>query len=472
MHPRHMDTTIDINNGENQVMAHVDVVNNYFGQTPGVPEPKSVTVVAITGPAADAAAGMPTAANLIPLITDWLRTEEGQAVDKALRKRLPRLSFRYEKFVDNAVGRLAQQMDHERNTICASIQQELSANNGLSETQRDMGQLIIRLMRMVTDMKHGATLDEETCRLIERVIGTEPTDDTIADFSTIVYTETFRQVMTSVLRQSLREGDNPILRHVYKNLLDINQEMARHFYGFFTGNRGQQKNYLYIAWTMWGYLARRERQRAEEDARASRPTLYDQLRGKRETRVINMNYTSLAQEASEGAIYFNGSLTDYVDMENNNDLRVENPRELDLVDFFENTLAPSIRLEGESASLPVPSFMPPMKLKPVISRKYIATWYKAAQAIAEARHVLLLGCQADPRDTFFCDMLRANPSARITMVDSDMESSARDLCRALQLNPNRYTPTRIQGHEARVYGNRVTVISAGLDEIDISEWVR
>lgn len=467
-----MDTTIDINNGENQVMAHVDVVNNYFGQTPGVPEPKSATVVAITGPAVGAAAGMPTAANLIPLITDWLQTGEGQAVDKALRKRLPRLSFRYEKFVDNAVGRLAQQMDHERDTICATIERELATNGNLTEAQRDMGHLVIRLMRMVTDMKHGATLDEETCRLIERVIGTEPTDDTIADFSTIVYTETFRQVMTSVLRQSLREGDNPILRHVYKNLLDINQEMARHFYGFFTGNRGQQKNYLYIAWTMWGFLARREQQRAEANAQACHPTLYDQLRGKRETRVINMNYTSLAQEASEGAIYFNGSLADYVDMENNNDLRVENPRELDLVDFFENTLAPSIRLEGESVSLPVPSFMPPMKLKPVISRKYIATWYKAAQAIAEARHVLLLGCQVDPRDTFFCDMLRANPTVKITMVDSDMESSARDLCRALQPNPNRYTPMRIQGLEARIYGNRVTIISARLEEIDISEWVR
>lgn len=251
-----------------------------------------------------------------------------------------------------------------------------------------------------------------------------------------------------------------------------NQVMARHFYGFFTGNKGQQKNYLYIAWTMWGYLARRERQRAETNAPAIRPTLYEQLRGTRETRVINMNYTALAQEANEGAIYFNGSLTDYVDMENNNDLRVENPRDLDLVDFFENTLAPSIRLEGESVSLPIPSFMPPMKLKPVISRKYIATWYKAAQAIAEARHILLLGYRVDPWDTFFCDMLRANPAAKITMVDSDMEPAARDLCRALQLNPNRYTPTRIQGHEARIYSNRVTVISAGLDEIDISEWVK
>lgn len=49
IHLRHMDTTIDINNGENQVKAHVGVVNNFFGQTSGAPEPRPATVVAITG---------------------------------------------------------------------------------------------------------------------------------------------------------------------------------------------------------------------------------------------------------------------------------------------------------------------------------------------------------------------------------------------------------------------------------------
>ena len=44
-----MDTTIDINNGENQVMVHVDVANNFFGQMPDAPEPRPATVVAITG---------------------------------------------------------------------------------------------------------------------------------------------------------------------------------------------------------------------------------------------------------------------------------------------------------------------------------------------------------------------------------------------------------------------------------------
>lgn len=75
-------------------------------------------------------------------------------------------------------------------------------------------------------------------------------------------------------------------------------------------------------------------------------------------------------------------------------------------------------------------------------------------------------------NNFFGQIPGAPEPRPATMVDSDMEPAARDLCRALQLNPNRYTLTRIQGHEARIYSNRVTVISAGLDEIDLSEWVR
>lgn len=73
----------------------------------------------------------------------------------------------------------------------------------------------------------------------------------------------------------------------------------------------------------------------------------------------------------------------------------------------------------------------------------------------------------DVVNNFFAQMPGAPEPRPATMVDSDMEPSARDLCRILQLNPNHYTPTRIQGQEARVYNNHVTVISTGLKEIDI-----
>lgn len=74
----------------------------------------------------------------------------------------------------------------------------------------------------------------------------------------------------------------------------------------------------------------------------------------------------------------------------------------------------------------------------------------------------------DVVNNFFGQMPGAPEPRPATVVDSDMEPSARDLCRVLQLN--RHTPTRIQGHEARVYNNHVTVISTGLEEIDISQW--
>lgn len=56
-------------------------------------------------------------------------------------------------------------------------------------------------------------------------------------------------------------------------------------------------------------------------------------------------------------------------------------------------------------------------------------------------------------NNFFGQMPGAPEPRPVTMVNSDMEPSARDLCRVLQLNRNRYTPTRTQGQEARVYNN-------------------
>ena len=71
----------------------------------------------ILGAGVDAAVGLPTSAQLIPSIVDWLETEEGKAIDEALRKQLRRLSFHFDKFVDDAIDRLAKDLDRERDTI-------------------------------------------------------------------------------------------------------------------------------------------------------------------------------------------------------------------------------------------------------------------------------------------------------------------------------------------------------------------
>ena len=162
--------------------------------------------------------------------------------------------------------------------------------------------------------------------------------------------------------------------------------------------------------------------------------------------MVTFNYTTLATQASPTALHFNGNLTDYVDIENKNDLHIDDIHALDLIAFFRERLPQEMSLEGERIAIPVPSFMPPLKLKPVISDRYITTWYRTAEAIRQAERILILGHSIHAAESFFCDMVRANRHAEITLIDRDIDTVSRNLCNTLQLSVGRYTTLTVQGH--------------------------
>lgn len=123
-----------------------------------------------------------------------------------------------------------------------------------------MGQLIVAIMNKVESMKTGATLDQETAELIEEVFGENfaVTDESIIDFSKLVYTDTFKSVMRQILERSMQEPNHPILKHVYHNLLDIEDLLMNYFIGFYIDKPASIKNYIYISWMLWVYLKRRK----------------------------------------------------------------------------------------------------------------------------------------------------------------------------------------------------------------------
>ena len=69
-------------------------------------------------------------------------------------------------------------------------------------------------------------------------------------------------------------------------------------------------------------------------------------------------------------------------------------------------------------------------------------------------------------------MVRNNRRAEITLIDRDIDTVCRNLCNTLQLSLNRYTTLTIQGHPARKYDNRITVVQADLSDIDLSPWLQ
>ena len=215
-------STYKIDGGNNQIAPNATKMEqNFFGDQ-FVPESlranqKTLPLV-VLGAGADASLGLPTSASLMPRIVEYLETEEGKDVDTTLRKAIGNVRFHFDKFVNNAIDRLAKDLDKELSHICRSITDELNNNESLTEEHRKLGNLICRIFRKILDLKSGAAIDAETEELIEEVLGTKVKDDSIIDFNHINYTDTFKEIIVQLLQRSIYEAENPILRHVYRNI--------------------------------------------------------------------------------------------------------------------------------------------------------------------------------------------------------------------------------------------------------------
>lgn len=468
---------IDVNGGTNQVASNVSLqqqvfLGDQFAKQLLNSKDTPLTLV-VLGAGADATIGLPTSSNLIPRIVSFLETDEGKQLDAILRKTIGSVRFHFDRFVSNAIDRLAKDLDKELVTICRSISDELSSNQSLDEQQRKMGDLIVRLFRKIINVKTGASIDEETEALIGEVFNTVVKDDSIIDFNHLNYTETFKSLIIEILQRSMHESGNPILRHVYRNILDIEQLLTQYFYGFYTDRTSYMRDYLYISWILWAYLVSEEQRiarEAVESTNVTKPNLYSQLQAK-PCQLLTFNYTSSARRAFADVLYFHGSLMEYVDVENKNEFDLTDLDTLDLQDFFQHRLAEELSFDPNRRAIPIPSFMPPLKLQPLLSKRYIDTWYKASQLTMRANRILILGYSFSSSEAYFYDLLRANRSAEIVIIDKNIDTVSRNLCNILQLLPNRYTRQVIGGHEHRHYDNRITIIGADLAEIDLAEWM-
>lgn len=406
---------------------------------------------------------------------EFLETEEGKLIDATLRKAIGSVRFHFDKFVSNAIDRLAKDLDKELVTICRNIRNELEHNASLTDGQRKLGDLIFRLFRKIIDIKTGATIDAETESLIEEVFDTVVKDDTIIDFNHLNYTDTFKNIIIEILQKSMHENANPILRHVYKNILDIEQLLSQYFYGFYTGHVSYVRDYLYISWILWAYLVNEEQKRISGDTGEANedpvPGIYAQLRDK-DCQVVTFNYTTYAQKASSTALYFHGSLMEYVDVENKNDFLLDDLEYINLPEFFKDKLSAEISFDADHKTLPIPSFMPPLKLQPIISKRYIDIWYHASQLMARASKIVILGCSFTVADNYFCDILRENHDAELIIIDKDMETVSRNVCNILQLSSNRYTRQIVNGKELRKYNNRITIIEADLADVNLDDYLK
>lgn len=426
----------------------------------------SETVI-ICGAGVDKSPGLdfPLATELVPQIRQYLQTDEGKEIDKALRKILPGLRFSYDKFIKNAIDKLSNDFRGQVATIVENISREVEKEE-TGEEDKKLGNLISALLIKIQRLQEDVKLDTETEKLIKAVFGDDIgtiDDENIIELPKLTFSDVFNTVMRKVFERSLNEPQHPILKHVRGNLMDFERLLMDNFIGFYTQSIPQMKNYMYLSWTLWAYLKSKENTILNGDSSHKLP-FYSALPD--DWRLITLNYTSFAEIRDSASLYFHGNLSEFVRMKDRQLCPIDNHHNINLAEFIENIVGDNTDFKKTKNPLCViPSIIPPLKMKPVLSNAFIETWYKTKEVITEASRLIVAGYSFNYADEHFNDIIRNNKDKEISIIDPFAELVVANLENIFSYRMVDYVTNSFQGKKSYSKDN-LQIVAATATEID------
>lgn len=404
---------------------------------------------------------MPLANELVPQIRDFLYGNDiGQAVDKKLREIIKSLRFSYDNFIKRAVDNLASGFKREVNAILVEIK-KTQATETLTDEHEKIAKIVIVLLEKIQKMQEDVQLDDDTAELIHSVFSdVSISDENIVDLGKLSFSETFEIVMKKILEISIRDPNHPVLKHVYRNLMDFEGLLLRYFIGFYNDNLPDIKNYLYISWTLWAYLVWKE----QDVFKKYKETIPFYAKIKNANNVITFNYTSFAGRLLKKTQYFHGNLQNYIRLDSRGECNIDGFQNLDILNFFDEIVAENIDFDNKKFI--IPSIVPPMKLKPVLSNEYIDIWYNSLNLIRHSSTIIIAGYSFNYADEHFNDLIRKNRDKRIIVINPQIEDMVNNLERIFSYRKGDYIRTNVEGKKSSKAGN-LTLIEAYAAEINI-----
>ena len=405
---------------------------------------------------------MPLANELVPQIRDFLfENEIGKQVEQKLREMLKGLRFSYDDFVKKAVDRLASDFKKEVNVILVQVKKTQKTET-LTQEQANIAKILVSFLEKIQKMQEDVILDDDTANLIHSVFSdVDISDENIVDLGKLSFSDTFEIVMKRILEISIKEPNHPVLKHVYQNLMDFENLLLKHFIGFYNDSLTDIKKYLYISWTLWAYLVWKEQQVFITYNKHDVP-FYSNI--KNVSNVITFNYTSFAGIYFSKSNYFHGNLKKYIRLDNRGECLIDDFENLDIVNFFEEILKPNIDFDNKRYV--IPSIVPPLRLKPVLSSEYINIWYTSVDLIRQASIIVIAGYSFNYADEHFNDLIRKNKNKKIIVIDPNAENIINNLSRIFSYRKEDYTIMKIQGKTAFTSGE-LTVIKSMASDLNI-----
>ena len=435
----------------------------------------------ITGAGVDRSKGIdfPLANTLLGGITGFLTTEEGKRIDEVLREMLPNMRFSFNSMIKTAVDKIVTREPNEQKKMIERVQKAIK---GLSEDDKihKHGMLIIKLFNKLVAIAENSNLDEDIENLIREVFPNKADvlidSDSILDIHKLSLSDTFKEVLKITLRLGLEGKSHAVAEALGAEMLNIELLLIEKFLGFYNNKSADIKSYIYISWVLWAYLVFKQKEVLEalSKKRNAKMPFYGNL--PTSLRAITLNYTSFLENqlGKENVIYFHGGLAEYVRMDTRELLEIENLNKLNLEDFLSSIIKPSIDVTNNNIEEQIhiiPSLVPPLRLKPILSYKYIELWAKASEWVQEAEHIVIMGYSFNSADEHFNDIVRnLHPNKKIDIIDpgATTDHFKGRIEKIFGTPANQFVKNLVQGKTALKKGS-IRLIEAIATDIDIDK---
>lgn len=420
----------------------------------------------------------PLANTLMAEIATFAKSE-GKEIEDVLRGILPNLRFTFTTLISKSIERITTREVHEQRALVSRLNSVISklSDDGTDLMMKKHGLLLIKLFDKLATVAENAALDEDITALIKDVFGDQAEDylesESIIDISKMSLSETFKQVLKQTLRLSLNKEHHKIASVLGADMLNIENLLVEKFLGFYNNKPAEIKNYIYISWMMWAYLVYLEKEVYAKFTSDNIP-FYHKI--PTDFKAITLNYTSFIERqlGTSNVIYFHGGLNEYVRMDRRELNDIENFESFDIKDFINNevrnnTLISDNPLERQRHI--IPALVPPLKIKPILSSKYIEIWHKATEWIKEANKIIIIGYSFNSADEHFNDILRKNAHGKeiyILAPDIHQPHSLLTLQNIFTVHPEDWTETKKFGLLAKKY-NSIYLLAGYADQLVLTD---
>lgn len=429
----------------------------------------------ILGAGVDRTTGIdfPLANTLLAEITRYL-DGDGKPVDNALREMLPGLRFTFNSMIARAVDKIATREPHEQKAMVQRVKNAIAHLPADQQNVRKHGELIIRLFNKLATIAEESYLDGETEALIREVFPTDADDlidsDSILDIHKLSLSDTFKTVLKRTLKIGLTGDRHEVAAALGADMLNIETLLIEKFLGFYNDKPSDIKNYLYISWALWAYLVAKQKEVVGAHESGALP-FYSLL--PKELKAITLNYTAFLQGhlGDSQSIYFHGGLADYVRMDTRDLLPIENILTCDPAEFIRDIVSPNVDVSCSDLHKQkhvIPALVPPLRLKPILSHRYIELWGKASGWVKQAKHIVVVGYSFNNADEHFNDILRSFPDRKIDIIvpEAMQQQFLERMEKIFGTSADQYSTVQVHGHEA-LQAKKIRLIAATAADIDI-----